>query len=473
MIARLLAKVGLVTPEQRAWAWYDWANSAYFTTVVTAVFPAFYATYAAAGLEPAQATARFGAITTVSVALIAIVSPVLGAIADFTGIRKRLLAVFMLIGVVAAAAMVLIERGDWMLASILFVIGNIGVSGTTVFYDSLLPHVARPEETDRVSSAGYALGYLGGGVLLLLNLAWILQPETFGFADTAAATKASFVSVAVWWLVFSIPLLRHVPEPPLELEPGEARDVIVLTAAFGRLGRTFREMRRYRHAFLLFIAMLLYQDGIQTIIRMASVYGAEIGIDINAQIAAFVMVQFLGIPFSFLFGSARRAHRHQARALHRAGRVYADRDHRLLHDDRDALLHPGRAGGDGAGRQPGAQPRAVLAADSGEEGVGVLRVLCGGRAVRDRARPAGLHGERRVTGSSRIRGAVHHRVLRGRRRAAVDGGRGGGHARRHEEQSPVSWLPVVRDRTSDGCHDLPFASFPWREAARRWTAWTG
>jgi len=302
-VNRLLARVGLVTPEQRAWAWYDWANSAYFTTIVTAVFPSFYATYAAAGLEPAQATARFSAITTASVALIAVLSPVLGAIADYSGIRKRLLAIFMMVGASSAAAMALITRGDWMLASVLFVVGNIGVSGTTVFYDSLLPHVARPDETDRVSSAGYALGYLGGGILLLLNLAWILQPETFGFADTASATKAAFVSVAVWWLVFSLPLLRRVPEPPPQLEPGERARASVFAAAFGRLGRTFREVRRYRHAFILFIAMLLYQDGIQTIIRMASVFATEIGIDINAQIAAFVMVQFLGIPFAFLFGA--------------------------------------------------------------------------------------------------------------------------------------------------------------------------
>jgi UMF1 family MFS transporter len=303
VVARALAKVGLVTPEQRAWAWYDWANSAYFTTVVTAVFPAFFSTYAADGLEPAQATARFGAITTISVGVIAVGSPILGAIADFTGIKKRLLAVFMMIGVTAAAAMVFITRGDWVLASALFFIGNIGVSGTTVFYDSLLPHVARPDETDRVSAAGYALGYLGGGILLLLNLAWILQPQTFGFADSAAATKASFVSVAIWWLVFSVPLLLRVPEPRVMLDAGEAAETGILRAAFGRLGRTFREIRRYKNAFVLFFAMLLYQDGIQTIIRMASVYGAEIGIDQNAQIAAFVMVQFIGIPFSFLFGT--------------------------------------------------------------------------------------------------------------------------------------------------------------------------
>ena len=303
MIARVLAKVGLVTPEQRAWAWYDWANSAYFTTIVTAVFPAFYATYAAAGMEPAQATARFGAITTASVAVIAIGAPILGAIADFSGAKKKLLVLFMMVGATAAACMAFIARGDYMLASVLFVIGNIGVSGTTVFYDSLLPHVAKAEETDKVSSAGYALGYLGGGILLLLNLAWILQPQVFGFADSASATKAAFVSVAVWWLLFSIPLLRQVPEPPVVLEAGEGAHTNVLVAAFGRLGRTFRDMRRYKHAFVLFLAMLLYQDGIQTIIRMASVYGAELGIDQNAQIAAFVMVQFLGIPFAFLFGA--------------------------------------------------------------------------------------------------------------------------------------------------------------------------
>ena len=179
MFARALSRVGLVTPEQRAWACYDWANSAYFTTVVTAVFPAFYANYAAAGLEPAQATARFAAITTASVAVIAVASPLLGAVADLTGIKKQLLAFFTVVGASAAAAMALIGRGDWMLASALFVIGNIGVSGSTVFYDSLLPHIATAKETDRVSAAGFALGYLGGGILLLLNLWWILQPETF------------------------------------------------------------------------------------------------------------------------------------------------------------------------------------------------------------------------------------------------------------------------------------------------------
>src|SRR6185503_11996007 len=190
MIARLMARVGLVTPEQRAWAWYDWANSVYFTTVITAVFPTFYATYAAKGLglEPAQVTARFSLITTVSIAAIAIAAPILGAVADYSGIKKRLLAIFMIIGVVSCAAMAMIGEGDIGLASALFFIGNIGVSGSLVFYDSLLPHVAKAGDTDRVSSAGYAMGYLSGGVMLLINLAWIMRPASFGFADGAAAT---------------------------------------------------------------------------------------------------------------------------------------------------------------------------------------------------------------------------------------------------------------------------------------------
>jgi UMF1 family MFS transporter len=301
MIARLMARAGLVTPEQRAWAWYDWANSAFFTTVVTAVFPAFYATYAAAGLTPAQATERFSLLTTVSMAAIAIAAPVLGALADHSGRKKRFLAVFILIGAASCALMMFIGEGSLGLASALFFAANVGVSGSIVFYDSLLPQVARPEETDRVSAAGYAMGYIGGGILLLINLAWILQPATFGFPDTVSAIRASFLAVAVWWLVFSIPLFRSVPEPQFRRRADVATHSAI-ASAFARLASTFREVRKYRHAFLFFIAMLLYQDGIQTIIRMAGVYGAEVGIEQTAQIAAFVMVQFVGIPFAFLFG---------------------------------------------------------------------------------------------------------------------------------------------------------------------------
>jgi UMF1 family MFS transporter len=185
----------------------------------------------------------------------------------------------------------------------LFMISNVAIAASFVFYDSLLPHIASHEEMDRVSTAGYALGYLGGGALLAINLAWILAPSTFGLPSSVAGIKLSFLSVAVWWLVFSIPLFTRVPEPPRSLEADERTDENAVVAAFVRLGETLRELRHYRNAFLMLVAFMLYNDGIQTMIKMASIYGAEVGIDINAQIAAFIVVQFVGIPFSFMFGA--------------------------------------------------------------------------------------------------------------------------------------------------------------------------
>jgi len=283
---------------------YDWANSAFWTTVIVAVFPPFFSDYAAAGLTPAEATARFAWATTIAVTIVAILGPILGAVADYRAMKKRMLAIFMVVGVIATLLMATIARGEWVYAAVIFIVANIGVAASQVFYDSLLPHIARSEEMDRVSTAGFAMGFLGGGVLLIVNLAWILNPGLFGLPDTVAAIKLSFVSVAVWWLVFSIPLFRRVPEPRRVLESDETGQERPIRAALTRVGETFHELRGYRHAFLMLVAFLLYNDGIQTIIRMASIYGAEIGIDRNAQIAAFVLVQFTGIPCSFLFGAA-------------------------------------------------------------------------------------------------------------------------------------------------------------------------
>jgi UMF1 family MFS transporter len=299
----VLARVGLSRPELRAWAMYDWANSAFWSTVVTAVFPPFFSDYAAAGLSPVEATTRFAWATTIAAVIIAVLGPVLGAVADYRAWKKRLLAVFVVVGVAGTLMMTAIQRGDWIFAALVFVVANIGVATSQVFYDSLLPHIARPEEIDRVSTAGFAIGFFGGGIVLLINLAWIMSPATFGLPDTVAAIKLSFVSVAVWWLVFSVPLLRRVPEPPVILQADEAADENPVRVAVTRVAGTFRELRSYRQAFLMLVAFLLYNDGIQTIIRMAAIYGAEIGIDRNAQIAAFVVVQFVGVPFSFLFGA--------------------------------------------------------------------------------------------------------------------------------------------------------------------------
>ncbi len=299
----LLSRIGLSRPELRAWAMYDWANSGFQSTVITAVFPPFFSAVAAAGMAAPLATARFAWATTIAVAITAVLGPILGAIADYRAIKKKMLAVFVGIGVTTTMLMATIGMGEWQYAALLFMVANIAIASSFVFYDSLLPHIAAPEEMDRVSTAGYAIGYLGGGILLVINLLWILNPTAFGLSDSVAGIKLSFVSVGIWWLMFSIPLFRRVPEPPRALEADETSDENPIRAAFVRVWETFHELRGYRQAFLMLVAFLLYNDGIQTVIRMAAIYGAEIGIDRNAQIEAFVVVQFVGIPFSFLFGA--------------------------------------------------------------------------------------------------------------------------------------------------------------------------
>jgi UMF1 family MFS transporter len=203
--------------------------------------------------------------------------------------------------VFATGAMFFITRGEWQLALLLFIVVNVGVAGSIVFYESLLPHIASEEELDRVSTAGYALGYLGGGVLLAINILMMSRPAWFFLPSRDVAVRASLASVAVWWIVFSIPLLRDVPEPPRRLGAGGPGGPALLSAG-RRLFETLRELRRYRQAFMLLLAFLLYNDGIQTIIRMATTYGTEIGIDENAMIGALLITQFIGVPFGFLFG---------------------------------------------------------------------------------------------------------------------------------------------------------------------------
>lgn len=298
-----LASLGLSRPELRAWAMYDWANSAMVTTIIAAVFPIFFnKTAEEAGLSTATATKHFATASTVGMIFIAVLSPMLGAFADTRPVKKRFLGAFMALGVTAVAAMFLIQRGQWMLAAVLFVIANIGANGSFVFYDALLPHIARPDEIDRVSTAGYALGYIGGGLLLAVNLAWILRPSWFWLPDARFATRLSFLSVAVWWVVFSIPLFRRVAEPPTA-PPGKGEPVNPLAETLSRLAGTFRELKRFRQGTLMLVAFLIYNDGIGTIFRMATVYGDSIGIDQSVMIGALVLVQFVGIPFAFAFGS--------------------------------------------------------------------------------------------------------------------------------------------------------------------------
>lgn len=315
-----LQRLGLHRPELRAWATYDWAVSSMQTTITAAVFPIYFVRVASAGLPPGRGAQQLAYANTIAMVLIVALSPMLGALADHSAAKKRFLAAFALLGAAACAGMFTIGHGDVTRASLLYATAMVGASGSMAFYGALLPHVARPDEIDRVSTAGYALGYLGGGVLLALNLAWIQLPGAFGLpsgpgltpAQATLPTRLAFLSVAAWWLAFTIPILRRVPEPPATREPGEPAGRAVL-ASFVRLAHTARELRGFRQAMLLLLAFAVYNDGIQTIIKMAAAYGSDLGIGQSALIAAILVVQFVGIPCAFAFGAladrigARRA----------------------------------------------------------------------------------------------------------------------------------------------------------------------
>lgn len=284
--------------KRRVWAWtmYDWANSAFATTILAAVLPVYFSQVAGATLPSATvATTYWSTGLSISLLIIAILSPILGTISDVMRGKKRFLAIFAGIGIISTALLVLVSTGDWILASILGIVGRIGFNGANTFYDALLPHVAREDDRDKVSARGYAMGYLGGGLLLAVNIVMIqLLPGTWG-------PRLSFLSVAIWWAVFSIPLFRNVPEPPAASVRRLDGDKII-TTSFKRLQETIKDIRRYSELFKYLISFLIYNDGIGTIIGVAAIYGAELGFGSVELILALLLVQFVGIPYSLIFG---------------------------------------------------------------------------------------------------------------------------------------------------------------------------
>ncbi len=285
-----------------SWCMYDWADSAFATTIMAALFPPFYRSLVTStGLANNDATAYWGYTTSIALVIIALIAPILGAIADYTGGKKRYMAFFVLLGLFSTAAFVFIGTDTWLLASILYILGNLGFSGANIFYESLLPHIAQKNDIDQVSTKGYALGYVGGGILLIINALWIMKYNWFGLPDIAFALRASFFSVALWWAIFSIPFFLYVPEPQIAKVTRFSPNIIKI--GFSRLATTFREIKRYKQLLIFLVAFWLYNDGINTIIKMATAYGDEIGIRVTDMTIALIITQFVGIPFSFFFGT--------------------------------------------------------------------------------------------------------------------------------------------------------------------------
>jgi UMF1 family MFS transporter len=288
-----------IARQKWGWAMYDWANSAFATTVMAGFFPVFFKEYWNSGVDAATSTFRLGVANSLASLLIVLLAPLLGAVADCMSRRKALLFSFAFLGVLMTAGLYLIGEGDWFLAAFLYVLALIGFSGSNIFYDSLLPFVSREDKIDQTSALGFSLGYLGGGILLSLNVLMALHPEKFGLADGAAAIRISFLMVAVWWLVFSLPLMLLVEEPDGS-ESGWSANVV--QAGFKRVWTTLQEVRQLRNVWLFLVAYWLYIDGVDTIVRMAVDYGLSLGFDQNSLITALLITQFTGFPAALAFG---------------------------------------------------------------------------------------------------------------------------------------------------------------------------
>ena len=288
--------------NKSAWSWalYDWANSAFATTVMAGFFPIFFKSYWASDLSDAESTFAIGSVNSLVGLLIAFSAPVLGAFADAGDSKRKFLFSFAFLGIITTGYLFFIPDSSWKLAVIFYGLGVIGFSGANVFYDSLLVTVSKEEERNRTSALGFSLGYLGGGILFLLNVIMFLYPNWFGLESQIDAVLWSFMSVALWWFIFSLPIYLNVKEPT-QSSSGKSVNRII-TEAFSSLVNTARSIKDYKSAVIFLLAYFLYMDGVDTIIRMATSYGSDIGLSATSMIQALLLTQFVGFPATLVFG---------------------------------------------------------------------------------------------------------------------------------------------------------------------------
>ena len=280
------------------WAMYDWANSAYVTTVMAGFFPVFFTEYWSYGADATVTTARLGFANSIASLIVALMAPVLGAIADKGSAKKKFMLLFAYLGVLMSIGLFMVQKGQWGMAIFVYAMGIIGFSGANVFYDALLPSVADEDKIDYVSSLGFSMGYLGGGLLFLVNVLMTLMPQKFGLPDAAAAVRVSFLTVAVWWGLFTIFTIAWVKEAKAASAAGES----VFKAGFHQLSGTYKNMRHMKVVMLFLLAYWFYIDGVDTIIRMAVNYGLSLGFESSDLIVALLIVQFVGFPAALAYG---------------------------------------------------------------------------------------------------------------------------------------------------------------------------
>ncbi|MEC7622394.1 MAG: MFS transporter [Candidatus Neomarinimicrobiota bacterium] len=284
--------------EILSWSLYDWANSTFSTTVMAGFFPIFFKQYWSTSAEVTVTTWYLGLANSIASILVATLAPFLGAIADKASVKKRLLIFFAFLGIISTGTLSIINQGQWIIAIVFYVSASIGFMSANIFYDSLLPSVAPKEKRDFVSSFGYALGYIGGGILFLINVLMYLKPELFGISDAASAIKLSFLTVAIWWAVFSIPIMVFVKEPSVSENIGITNSIKL---GFNQLKSTIATIKKFKVVTTFLIAYWFYIDGVDTVIRMAVDYGTSIGFSTSALIIALLLVQFIAFPATLIY----------------------------------------------------------------------------------------------------------------------------------------------------------------------------
>ena len=291
----------LINDPKATWAWvcYDWGNSAFATTVLAGFFPIFFKEYWSESVDAAISSARLGFTNSAAGLFVAILAPVLGAIADRGTFKKNFLLIFTLLGITATATLYWVGQGQWQNAVVLFTLANIGFSGGIIFYDALITDIASEDRMHTLSAKGYAFGYLGGGLLFALNAYMTQSPQTFGLNSGTEAVQFSFLSVALWWAIFAIPLFVWVRE---STNPKAESGLRMIAAGFTQLRETVQDIRHRKTVLLFLLAYWFYIDGVGTIIRMAVDYGMSIGFDSGTLLSALILTQLIGFPAALIFG---------------------------------------------------------------------------------------------------------------------------------------------------------------------------
>ena len=284
---------------EKSWALYDWGNSAYSMTVMSTILPLYFkSVFVNGGGDPSLSTAYWGYANALSTLLLAVLAPILGTLADYRGYKKKFFSFFFIVGVLFTASLGIVSDKNWAILLFLFLLGAIGFSGSLVFYDSFLVDITPEDRMDRVSTIGYAYGYIGSTIPFIFCMAIVILAQFGKIPLTVSeASRISFILTAIWWGVFTIPMLKRVKQVyGIEVEENPIRK------SFVRLGHTLKNIRQHKPLFLFLLAYFFYIDGVDTIIRMATSFGADLGISTTNLLIILLATQFVAFPFAVVYG---------------------------------------------------------------------------------------------------------------------------------------------------------------------------